>query len=551
MSASIPALVGPDGSTPLRASPGRRGMQASLSPGAEGAAFPYEAANPFGQEMGGWLPWIRSPDGELDTFRDRMVARSRDLVRNDGWAAGGIDRTLDNVVGAQFRLSAKPDWRALSRFDKAYDETWANEFRTAAEAEWRMWAEDVNRWCDGTGVQTFAQMMHLALRHKLIDGAALGVLLWEPGNVGVGAARYATALQMIDPDRLCNPYEAVDTASIRGGVEVDRGGRPIAYHIRRAEPYDWYLAVESMEWDRVVRQTPWGRPVVVHDFDRLRADQNNGITVFAPVMARFKMLANYDRAEVQAALLQTIFSFFISSPYDPEDMRNALDAGGEEDRLRFYEGLRSQWHKGNPITAGGARIPELFPGEKIETVNASRPHSNFEAFEHAVLRNIAAATGNSAEQISLDYSKTNYSSARAALIEMWKTMSRRRGDFTAGFPTPIYAGWLEEAVETRLQDVMPANAAPFAEYRTAYSRSRWIGPGRGWVDPLKERAGAVLGLDAGFSTLEQECAEQGMDWEENLDQRAREIDAMKKRGLPMPDWAGGSGPLASKTERPE
>lgn len=35
-----------------------------------------------------------------------------------------------------------------------------------------------------------------------------------------------------------------------------------------------------------------------------------------------------------------------------------------------------------------------------------------------------------------------------------------------------------------------------------------------------------------------EAAENaGEDWEEMLDQRKREIDAFKERGLPLPTWA--------------
>ena len=64
----------------------------TIPPGA--AVFPYDAAQWQTQEMGSWLPWIRSPDAEINVFRDRMVARSRDLVRNDGWASGGIKRKL-------------------------------------------------------------------------------------------------------------------------------------------------------------------------------------------------------------------------------------------------------------------------------------------------------------------------------------------------------------------------------------------------------------------------------------------------------------------------
>ena len=41
-----------------------------------------------------------------------------------------------------------------------------------------------------------------------------------------------------------------------------------------------------------------------------------------------------------------------------------------------------------------------------------------------------------------------------------------------------------------------------------------------------------------MSTLEMEVSENvGEDWEELLDQRAREIEAFKERGIPVPSWA--------------
>ncbi|MGL4859285.1 MAG: phage portal protein, partial [Enterobacteriaceae bacterium] len=70
-----------------------------------------------------------------------------------------------------------------------------------------------------------------------------------------------------------------------------------------------------------------------------------------------------------------------------------------------------------------------------------------------------------------------------------------------------------------------------------YTRANWMGPGRGWVDPVAEKKGSILGMEAGLSTLEQECAENaGEDWEEQLDQRARELRAMKERELTPPEW---------------
>ncbi len=42
-------------------------------------------------------------------------------------------------------------------------------------------------------------------------------------------------------------------------------------------------------------------------------------------------------------------------------------------------------------------------------------------------------------------------------------------------------------------------------------------------------------MEIGLSTLEEECASQGLDWEEVLEQRAREKNKMKELGLTEAD----------------
>src|SRR6185312_4200741 len=164
-----------------------------------------------------------SPDGELNMFRDRIVSRVRDVVRNDGWASAAVTRTIDNVIGADFHPIAKPDWQALRVIsgNNAFDHVWANEFGEAVEANYRTWAYDLGRYCDTQRNLTVPQMMALAFRHKCVDGDALAMLHWRPGRVGVGRARYATAVHIIDPDRLSNPQLNFDQQTLRGGVEVD------------------------------------------------------------------------------------------------------------------------------------------------------------------------------------------------------------------------------------------------------------------------------------------------------------------------------------------
>ena len=103
-------------------------------------------------------------------------------------------------------------------------------------------------------------------------------------------------------------------------------------------------------------------------------------------------------------------------------------------------------------------------------------------------------------------------------------------------------------------DVLPNDAPSFLQARTAYGRGRWLGAARGWVDPVAERQGKVLGMDAGFATLEDVCAEQGEDWEERLDQRAVERKRCEDLGIPPPTWMGvevSATKAADKPTKPE
>jgi capsid protein len=90
----------------------------------------------------------------------------------------------------------------------------------------------------------------------------------------------------------------------------------------------------------------------------------------------------------------------------------------------------------------------------------------------------------------------------------------------------VYELWLEEAINKGLIE-----APNFYENKALWTRCKWIGPGRGWIDPVKEAKASQLRLETGLSTLEDECATQGLDWEEVLEQRAREQTKMRELGL--------------------
>jgi lambda family phage portal protein len=545
-------LLGPDGKPlPERKS---RALALNGSYSGYGSTSAFDAAVMSSQHMRDWNPVLWSPDGELNPYRDRIVSRVRDLVRNDGWASAAVTRTLDNVIGADFRPISKPDYRALAAMtgNKKFDHVWADEFGRALEAGWRTWSEDPAHFCDAQRKLTIPQMMRLGFRHKIVDGDALAILQWMPERLPRGA-RYATVLQLIDPDRLSNPQQNFDRQTMRGGVEVDEYGAPVAYHIRKAHQGDWFSGGKQVTWERIAAETDWGRPIVVHDYDFDRASQHRGgAGILTPVLQRLKMLIKYDGTELDAAIINAIFGAYVTSPFDKQLVTEALGDGEEAvEGYNGYQDARTEFHDKTDLRLGGARLPILFPGETINTVSATRPAGNFAEFENAMLRNVAAGTGMSAQQITQNWADVNYSSYRAAALEAWKTFDRRRSDFGRGFGQPILCAMVEEMMDIG-ELPLPSGAPEFAMARAAYTRAWWIGPGRGYVDPMKERQGAALGIESGLSTLEDESAQlSGNDWRDNIDQRAIEIQYFKDRGIPLPSTLKDDATADEVTQEPK
>ncbi len=500
------------------------------------AGTAFAAADARSQELALWTPTNYSADGALLPNRDRIAARVHDMARNDGWLSSGLQKNLDSVIGARFALSARPDWRFLG-----LTADWASEWSRQVEAHYRTYAEDPDYFCDAARGRSLVSLYGLMYRHRITDGEGLGLLRWLPRR----GALYSTALQVIDPDRLSNPHGRGDDLRLRGGVELGELGEPLAYHIRSAHPGDVFgvqSGIRSIDWERVSRETPFGRRMVIHDFEADRASQTRGRSPVAPIVKKLRMLGNYDAAELQAAVVNAIFAAFIESPMDHENVGNAL---GDESS---YMEEREAFHDGAALELNGIRIPRLYVGERMNMTTPTRPAVAFASFEQAALRNVAAALGISYEQLAMDWSQTNYSSARAALNEVWKFLTARRTTFAEQTARQVYAAWLEEAIDIGDID-LPPEAPDFREAKAAYTRCKFIGPGRGWVDPVKEAQGAQARMEIGVSTLQDEAAEQGHDWEEVLEQRKKEIDKMEELGIPKPSWAAMQG--STPTERPQ
>lgn len=472
------------------------------------------AASRAAREMRSWDPARLSADAALDGELETIVARAEDLVRNHGVAGGAIDTITDNVVGRGFRMRSKPDHRTLG-----WTPEYANEWSRDVESKWRSWAETTA--CDASGMRSFNALTALQFRSGMVAGEAAAIPVWLPGRPGV---KWSTALQLIDPARIQSPT-ALDSERMRQGFEVDRYGRPVFVHVMKRHPSDGILG--GNEFERIPMTTRWGRRRFIHVHDMKRTGQHRGTPVLAPVMGTFRMLDHYQRTELQSAVINAMIAAFIETPMDGEMVAQLFgdqapaELGGNTPLERMMS-MRNGW---DVQLSGGAVIP-LAPGDKMSTFNPGRPATAFAAFMETILRQVGTGLGLPYELLMRDFSKTNYSSARASLLEAWRMFNRRRQWLTSYWCQPAYELWFEEAVNAG-----EIEAPGFYDNPYAYTRARWIGDGRGWVDPVKESQAAQIRMEIGVSTLEDECAEQGRDYEEVLEQLSRENDLRKRLGL--------------------
>jgi len=480
----------------------------------------------YDRDMMSWSPALRSADADLLPDIKTMMARAYDLSRNNSMVSGGLQIHLDNIIGSGLRLSSKPDYRALG-----LDSEWAAEWSRGVEAKFRTFAEDPECFIDAGRRLTFGGMLGLAYRMFLTAGDITASAEWLPNR----GSKYATAIQMIEPARLSNPQGLMDTDQLRGGVVLDAMGAASAYQIRSAMQSDIrFGSAKTYSWKRIPRETKWGRQQFIHIFDQERAGQSRGKTGLASVIANSFKLGNLQDISMEAATINSMYAATIETEMSFAEIGEAM--GSDKPLASFMNG-QADFHENGSVKMDGVKIPHLYPGEKLNFSSMNHPGPNFADFEASFLRNLAAGYNLTYEQLSRDYSKTNYSGARAGLQESWKFFTSRRHLIGGRFASAVFTLWLEEAID-KGEIELPPNAPDFYEAKAAYTKCNWIGPGKGQIDPLKEAKADELEMDMGTTTFEDACASRGKDWEENLEQIAVEKKRMDSLGITRGDVRG-------------
>ena len=456
----------------------------------------------------GWIVDAGNAEDSIDLQSSKLRQRARDLYEGGGLARSGPETLTTSVVGWGIQPKPKVDGDFLGMTDDAREEA-----EQAILREWKLWAE--NTMCDAERQQNFYGLQQLAFLSMLMSGDVFALFGMKENK----RTPYQTTVRLLEADRICNPDSSGDSESkesdsggrIIDGVEIDKEGAVIRYYIASRSPIAGNDNSE-LTWtaiDAYGKDT--GYPNILHIMTWERPEQRRGIPFVSAEIELIKQFTRYMNAELAGKVVSAMLTLFITSKED--DGKAGMEDAVNEDEKVTDDELKLE-------LAPGA-IYDLPPGKDVTTVDPKRSDTQFESFVNTCITVIASSMGIPKEVLIKKY-ESNYTAARAALLDFWRTVRVYRTRFNTAFNQPIYEQWLSEAVAAGRIDAPGFFDDPAV--RLAWCGCSWMGASMGHVDPLKEVNAAEVRIRNNITTEEQEAMEyNGNDRSAIVRQRKKEI----------------------------
>jgi lambda family phage portal protein len=438
-----------------------------------------------------WNAQNTSADSEILTSLRLLRARSRELVRDNAHAKNVIRIVQNNVVGTGIGLQAQ----VCNARGKLIDAT-----NNQIEDAWLRWTD--RKTCHTAGLLGLPDILRLVMGQLVEAGEVLIRKVKQP----FGGGKIHFALEVLEADRLMDTWQTAQAPNgnaIRMGVEIDQWGRPTAYWLYPTHPGDYqFRTFVPSKFIRVPAEE------MIHLYILERWPQTRGVPWFHAVLRKLNDLRGYEEGEIVKARASAAVMGFIQSPETPT---------GEE----TVNGQRL-----TDLSPG--QIEHLLPGETFQGFNPSSPNTAMEGFMRHMLRSLAAGVGTSYESLTRDYSQSNYSSSRLALLDdrdLWRVL---QGWLIRNCLAEIHREWLAQAVLAGEVKVADYFVSP-----SKYEKVRFKPRGWSWIDPTKEVNAFKIAVRSGFMTVSDVIAQTGggQDAEDVFKSRRQELDMMADNDL--------------------
>ena len=353
---------------------------------------------------------------------------------------------------------------------------------------WADWIDEAD-WdgnCDFYGLQSL-------ISSALIESGE-AIVLFHRNYINSDLA-VPFQLQVLEGDHLPETMSTtlLNGNTIRMGIEFNRQGRRVAYHLYKEHPGETFGFNQSIGTVRVLAKN------VCHIFKQTRPGQIRGASWLSPVLVKLHDYDQYDDAELVRKKGAAMFGGYITEP-----------AGGIDPTLAFGKSDSTDSQNREIVPMEPGTFPVLPPGMDVRFSEPADVGGNYERWVKQQLRMIAKGIGTTYEKLTGDLTEVNYSSIRAGLLSFQRFCKQIQLQ-TIAFQLckPVAREFLNTAVLSGAIE-LPG----YAQNPRIYRRIKWRPDGWPWVDPVKDQLAEQMAVRNGFKSREEVVAESGGDIEE-------------------------------------
>lgn len=428
----------------------------------------YDAAK-VGRRTSGWEANGGTANAELGIGLSRIRNRSRETIRNNGYAKRAVKVFAANVVGSGISIAI------------------ANEREASA---WKAWSDSTD--CDADKSGNLQSALKLLVSEKYSAGEVLLRRRWRRQSDGYAIPMQ---IQLLEADHLdesrTGPLANGNYCIL--GKEFDLIGQCVAYWLFPNHPG------ELSTWQaRSLVSVRVPASDVIHYFTRDRPSATRGVSELAVSLMRIRDLADWHDAELVRKKMEACVMAIISSDKPDKSLGLASSTGVEKMRpgLIARIGATEQVTFNSPSTSGAG-------GE----------------FSKQELHAMAVGSGLTYSQLTGDMSQANFSSNRMGLIEFRNMIEQEQWlSLVPQVIKPIRQWWREAAL---LAGVPLGNVED----------DTYTMPAKAQVDPLKDTMTAKEAIRGGGMTLSEWLREKGTTLDVYIAERQAEQAKLQKAGI--------------------
>jgi len=374
-----------------------RAFASRLSPQSLGELLParqvrarYDAAQTTDEFRNYWgaADSLSADAANSRPVREKLVARSRYEVANNGYVDGIVQTWATDCVGVGPRLRMQ---------------TSSDNFNRLVENTWDAWARATQ----------FRRKLWTMAHSKVVDGEGLMLLV---NNEGL---RHDIKLfpLLVETEQCRSPWLATGETGRVDGIDFDDLGNPSQYWITPDHP-------GGPSW---VQRDPIPVPAerVLHWFTMRRPGQHRGIPDLTSTLNVGAASRRFREATVAAAETAADFAAVLETDQDPEIHPPVAPFTSQDIRKRVMTSLPYRW--------------------KLNQLAAEHPNASYADFIRQQISESARPLSMPYNKAACDSSTYNYSSGRLDHQTYYASLDVARADATDVVLQPLFDLWVREA----------------------------------------------------------------------------------------------------------